>query len=629
MVAYTLATLNQSSQAEFVAALGEIFEQTPLIAEVAWHSRPFSDITDLHQKMLAVVQDMSSLQQLALIRAHPDLGSKARMATASLEEQASAGLDQLTAAEYKQFLELNQRYQSQFGFPFIIAVKHHTKASVLNAFEQRLANSPEAERQQALSEIGEIARLRLLNCVLPPAPLIQFPMPTLLVKNIHTLVTMDTQRREMRGGALYVEDNVITQVGMTAQLPDTADEVLDLADRYVVLPGLVNTHHHFFQTLTRAVPAAQNSNLFPWLQALFPIWGNLTPEGLEIGSQMAAAELMLSGCTTASDHHYIYPNGCTLDDQIRAIQQMGLRFHASRGSLSKGESLGGLTPDHLIESEPEILKDSQRLIEQYHDPNRYAMLRITLAPTSPFNVSADLLRESAALARSYPGVRLHTHLAEDRADVEYSLANFGLTPGDYAESVGWLGEDVWHAHCVQLNDDSIAKFARTGTGVAHCPCSNMRLGSGIAPIAKMLQQGVPVGLGVDGAASNDATNLLQEARTAMLLARVGSMDATTMTARTALELATLGGAKVLGRDDIGALAPGMAADFIAINLDRPALAGAQHDVVAALMFCQIDRVDYSFINGQKVVDQGQLTTLDLAMLIEKTNRLAQQMVNGG
>lgn len=454
-------------------------------------------------------------------------------------------------------------------------------------------------------------------------------MPSLLVKHIHTLVTMDDQRQEIRDGGLYIEDNVITQVGYTAELPATADQVLDLAGRYVVMPGLVNTHHHFFQTLTRAVPAAQNGNLFPWLKALFPIWGNLTATGLAIGSQMAAAELILSGCTTASDHHYIYPNDCTLDDQIRAIQAIGLRFHASRGSLSKGESMGGLTPDYLIESEPDILKDSQRLIEQYHDPNPYAMLRITIAPTSPFNASTDLMRESAALARSYPGVRLHTHLAEDRADVEYSLANFGMTPGDYAESVGWLGEDVWHAHCVQLNDDSIAKFARTGTGVAHCPCSNMRLGSGIAPIVKMVQQGVPVGLGADGAASNDATNLLQEARMAMLLARVGSHDGGAMTARQALELATLGGAKVLGRNDIGKLAAGMAADFIAINIDRPALAGAHHDIVAALMFCQIDRVDYSFINGKKVVDQGQLTTLDLAELIAQTNQLAARMVNGG
>ncbi|MGB8700526.1 MAG: 8-oxoguanine deaminase [Thermosynechococcaceae cyanobacterium] len=451
-------------------------------------------------------------------------------------------------------------------------------------------------------------------------------MTTLLVKHIHTLVTMDGDRREIRNGALLVRDNAIAQVGTTDELPDGADEILDLGDRYVVMPGLVNTHHHFFQTLTRAVPGAQNKSLFGWLKVLFPIWGKLDAEGLYVGSQMAAAELILSGCTTASDHHYLYPNDCTLDDQIRAVQEIGLRFHACRGSLSKGESLGGLPPDTLIEQEPDVLQDSRRLIEQYHDMSRHSMLRIALAPCSPFTVSEALMRESAALARSYPGVRLHTHLAENRADVEYSLASFNLTPGDYAESVGWLGEDVWHAHCVQLSDDAIHKFGQTGTGVAHCPCSNFRLASGIAPIRKMLQQGVPVGLGVDGAASNDATNLMHEARMALLAARVRDCNAAEMTARDALELATLGGARVLGRDDIGSLAPGQSADFIAFNMDRPQFAGAHHDIVAALILCQTDTVDYSFINGKKVVDQGHLTTVDLRRLVAQTNRMAQKMV---
>lgn len=450
-------------------------------------------------------------------------------------------------------------------------------------------------------------------------------MTTLLVKNIHTLVTMDADRREIRNGALFVRDQAIEQIGETSELPQDADEVLDLRGRYLVLPGLVNTHHHFYQTLTRAVPAAQDCDLFNWLTSLYPIWANLTAEGVFISTQMAAAELILSGCTTASDHLYLYPNDCTLDHEIQAAQAIGIRFHASRGSMSVGESAGGLPPDTLVEDEAAILKDSQRLIEQYHDNSRHAMLRITLAPCSPFSVSQDLMRESAKLARSYPGVRLHTHLAENRSDVEYSLATFGLIPGDYAESVGWLGEDVWHAHCVQLSDDSIAKFGRTGTGVAHCPCSNMRLASGIAPIRKMLNAGVPVGIGVDGAASNDATDLLNEARTAFLLARVGNLNASAMTARQVLEMATLGGARVLGRDDIGALAPGMSADFIAVNLDRPAFVGV-HDVVAALIFCHISSVDYSFINGRKVVDRGNLTTVDLPTLVEKTNQYAQQMV---
>jgi 8-oxoguanine deaminase len=452
-------------------------------------------------------------------------------------------------------------------------------------------------------------------------------MPTLLVKNIQILVTLDAARREIPNGALLVRDHVIERVGTTVELPQTADEVLDLQGRYLVLPGLVNTHHHFYQTLTRAVPAAQNCDLFNWLQTLYPIWANLAPESIAISAQMAAAELMLSGCTTASDHLYLYPNGSTLDDEIRAIQAIGLRFHASRGSMSVGQSQGGLPPDRVVEREADILQDSQRLIEQYHDNSRHAMLRITLAPCSPFSVSQDLMRESAAMARSYAGVRLHTHLAENKSDIEYSLSTFGLTPGDYAASVGWLGEDVWHAHCVQLDDRAIHQFGQTGTGVAHCPCSNMRLASGMAPIRQMLNQRVPVGLGVDGSASNDGSNLLNEARTAFLLARVREQDATALTAREALELATLGGAKVLGRDDIGSLAPGMSADFIAINTDRPEFAGAHHDLVAAIIFCQVNSVDYSFIHGRKVVDQGRLTTIELESLVERHHELARDLMH--
>ena len=453
-------------------------------------------------------------------------------------------------------------------------------------------------------------------------------MGTLLVKNIHTLVTMNAARAEIRDAAILVRDHVIEQVGPGASLPATADEVLDLRGRHVVLPGLVNTHHHFYQTLTRVVPEAQDCDLFGWLKTLYPVWARLTAEGVHASAQLAAAELMLSGCTTSSDHLYLFPNDCTLDDEIRAVQETGLRFHACRGSMSVGESQGGLPPDALVEKEADILRDSQRLIGQYHDPARHALLRIALAPCSPFSVSRDLMRESAALARAHPGVRLHTHLAENVADVAYSREKFGLTPGAYAESVGWVGPDVWHAHCVQLDDAAIARFGRTGTGVAHCPCSNMRLGSGIAPVRRLLAAGVPVGLGVDGAASNDATNLFHEARAACLLARVGAQDAAAMTARGALELATLGGARVLGRDDIGGLAPGMAADFIAVNLDRPAFAGAQHDPVAALVLGQVDAVDYSFIHGRRVVDQGRLITVDLPVLVERINRLSARLLAG-
>jgi 8-oxoguanine deaminase len=448
---------------------------------------------------------------------------------------------------------------------------------------------------------------------------------TLLVKNIHTLVTMDGARTESRDAAIFARGPVIEQIGATSELPATADEVLDLKGRHVVLPGLVNTHHHFYQHLTRAVPGAQDRELFGWLKTLYPIWGNLTADAVYASAQMAVAELLLSGCTTSSDHLYLFPNDCTLDDEIRAVREMGMRFHASRGSMSVGESKGGLPPDSLVENERHILRDSQRLIETYHDNQRHAMTRIALAPCSPFSVSADLMRESAALARSYPGVRLHTHLAENQLDVRYSLEHFGITPGEYAQHLGWTGNDVWHAHCVHLDDAGIRAFAQSGTGVAHCPSSNMRLGSGALPLRKLLDQGVAVGLGADGAASNDGCNLLHEARAALLLARVSASNPGALSARGTLELATLGGARLLGRDDIGRLAPGMSADFISINVDRPQLAGAHEDIVAALVLCDLGSVDYSFINGERVVDQGHLTTGEMQSLVEKTNAASRRM----
>jgi cytosine/adenosine deaminase-related metal-dependent hydrolase len=450
-------------------------------------------------------------------------------------------------------------------------------------------------------------------------------MPTLLVKNAHVLVTMDDERREIPGGGLFIRNNVIEAVGPTRDLPQVADEVLDLTD-HVVLPGLVNTHHHMVQSLTRAVPAAQNAELFDWLRALYPIWAGLRSEMVYTSALTAMGELMLSGCTTASDHLYIYPNDCRLDDEIRAAQEIGIRFFASRGSMSLGESKGGLPPDRVVENEDAILRETRRLIETYHDAARYAMLRVVVAPCSPFTVTQDLMREAAKLARSY-GVRLHTHLAETIPDVEFSIAQFGLEPADYVEDAGWIGHDVWHAHCVRLSDKGISLFARTGTGVAHCPTSNMRLASGIAPIRKMRDQGVPVGLGVDGSASNDTGNLLAEARQALLLQRVQSTpDA--LTAREALEMATRGGAAVLGRDDIGSLAPGMAADFITFNLNQIGFAGGLHDPVAAVIFCAPPRVDYSVINGRFVVRERQLTTVDLGPVIERHNKFAAQLARG-
>ena len=366
-------------------------------------------------------------------------------------------------------------------------------------------------------------------------------MSTLLVKNALVLVTMDEARREIRDGGLFIRNNVIEAVGPTSELPDSADKVLDLRN-HVVIPGLINTHHHFYQSLTRVVPAAQDKELFDWLVTLYPIWAGLTPEAIRVSAQVAASELILSGCTTASDHLYMFPNGARLDDEIEGVQATGLRFHASRGSMSLGQSQGGLPPDSVVEDEDAILADCQRVIETYHDNRRYSMLRITVAPCSPFSVTQDLMRTAADLARSYPGVRLHTHLAETKPDVQFSLAQFGLLPGDYAEDVGWVGEDVWHAHAVHLTHDAIMKFGRTGTGIAHCPASNGRLASGIAPVRAMLNAGVPVGLGVDGSASNDSGHLLNEVRLAMLYQRLGG-DPAALTAREALELATLGGAR--------------------------------------------------------------------------------------
>jgi 8-oxoguanine deaminase len=449
---------------------------------------------------------------------------------------------------------------------------------------------------------------------------------TLLARHADVLVTMDDARREIPDGAIYVCANRIEQVGRTVDLPQDADEVVDLAG-HVVLPGLVNTHHHMFQTLTRAVPGAQDSELFGWLRTLYPIWARLTPEAVRVSALTAMAELILSGCTTSSDHLYAFPNGCRLDDTIDAARQIGLRFHPTRGAMSVGESRGGLPPDALTEDEDSILADSQRVIEAHHDAARYSMIRVGIAPCSPFSVTEDLMREAALLARSY-GVGLHTHLAESVVDVAYSRERFNRTPGEYAEALGWTGRDVWHAHCVKLDDRGIALFARTGTGVAHCPSSNMRLGSGIAPVRRMRDAGVPVGLGVDGSASNDAGQMLAETRQALLVARL-SGDPGGLGARDALEMATRGGAAVLGRDDIGHLAPGMAADFVAFNVAGVQHAGAGHDIVAALAFCSPASVGTSVIDGRIVAREGRLTTLDLPAHVEWHNRLAARLASGG
>ena len=475
-------------------------------------------------------------------------------------------------------------------------------------------------------------------------------MPTLLIRNADCVATFDhpdpNQSRELRQASVFVRDNRIEAIGPAAELPASADEVID-ARGHLVLPGLVNTHHHMYQSLTRAIPQAQNAELFGWLRALYPIWAGLTPEMVQVSSRVAMAELLLSGCTTSSDHLYLYPNGVRLDDSIEAAQAIGMRFVATRGSMSVGQSQGGLPPDALVEREDLILRDTQRLIETWHDTRHGAMVNVAAAPCSPFSVSRDLMRESAALARSL-SARLHTHLAENDHDLAYSREKFNCTPTEYAQDLGWLGPDVWHAHCVRLDDAGIRLFAASRTGVAHCPCSNMRLASGIAPVRRLLDAGVPVGLGVDGSASNDGAQMVNEARQAMLLARVGramqppeerrnsrgerktffgcDLGPAEMSPRDALALATRGGAQVLGRPDIGHLAPGMCADLALFDLRTLGLAGgAVHDPVGALLLCASPPAAWTVVNGRVVVREGQLATLDLGPFLERHNRLARQL----
>lgn len=458
-------------------------------------------------------------------------------------------------------------------------------------------------------------------------------MTTLLVKNAQLLVTMDDHRREIPGGGLFIRDGFIEKVGREDELSASADEVVDMSG-HLVMPGMVNTHHHFYQTLTRAVPAAQNANLFNWLTTLYPIWARMTPEDIRLSTQTALAELALSGCTTASDHLYLFPNGSKLDDEIEAAGAVGIRLQASRGSMSLGQSQGGLPPDSVVDTEENILVDSERLIKKYHDPKPGAMVQIVLAPCSPFSVTGRLMKQSADLARQY-GVHLHTHLAETQDEEQFTIDKFGYRPVAYMESVDWVGQDVWFAHSVHVSKAEIEVYAREGCGVAHCPSSNMRLASGIAPLREYMKAGVKVGLGVDGSASNDGSHMLAEVRQAMLLARLrsglegaslSSTGSEILTARQALELATRGGAAVLGRKDIGSLEPGKCADFIAYDLNQLDFAGALCDPLAALVFCQSVKVDWSFVQGKAVVKNGQLLGLDLPTHIEKHNQAARRLL---
>ena len=439
-------------------------------------------------------------------------------------------------------------------------------------------------------------------------------MTEILIRNADTILTMDDTRTELSGADIRVRNGVIAEIGTGLRSDGDIHDVRGC----VVTPGLVNTHHHLYQTLTRAVPGGQDALLFGWLQTLYPIWSRFGPEEMFVSAQVGLAELALSGCTLSSDHLYLYPNGARLDDTIAAAQEVGLRFHPTRGAMSIGESDGGLPPDSLVEKESAILEDSIRVVDAFHDDRDGAMVRVGLAPCSPFSVSRDLMRDAALLARD-KGVMLHTHLAENDEDIAYSLEKFGCRPGQYAEDLGWTGDDVWHAHCVKLDGQEIDLFARSKTGVAHCPCSNCRLGSGIAPVRQMRDAGVPVGLGVDGSASNDAGNLILEARQSMLLQRVAN-GADAMSAREALEIATRGGADVLGRDDCGRLAVGKRADIAVWDVSGIESAGSW--VPAALLLAGPTRVKHLFVEGRQVVRDGQMATVDLPKVIERQNQLA-------
>ena len=442
-------------------------------------------------------------------------------------------------------------------------------------------------------------------------------MPEILIRNARRILTMDDAAREFESCDILLRDGVIASIGRDLE---TAGEII-LADGCVVTPGLVNTHHHLYQSLTKAVPGGQDAMLFGWLQTLYPIWARFGPEEMRISALTGLAELALSGCTMTSDHLYLYPNGSRLDDTIDAAGQIGLRFHPTRGAMSIGQSDGGLPPDLLVERESAILDDCIRVIDAHHDRKPGAMVRVGIAPCSPFSVSRELMRDAAILARD-KGVRLHTHLAENDEDVAYSLARFGCRPGQYAEDLGWTGDDVWHAHCVKLDAREIALFARSRTGVAHCPCSNCRLGSGIAPLRAMRDAGVRVGLGVDGSASNDMGSLVGEARQAMLLQRV-SRGADAMSAREALWIATRGGAEVLGRDDCGQIAAGKRADLALWDMSGCEAAGSWD--AGALLLAGPGKVRHLIVEGRQVVRDGRITGIDLGSVLLRQNELARAL----
>ncbi|MEW6545586.1 MAG: 8-oxoguanine deaminase [Bacillota bacterium] len=449
----------------------------------------------------------------------------------------------------------------------------------------------------------------------------------MLIRNADWIVTMNPRRERIRGGNVLIDGCRIAALGRGAGEGEEVDRVID-ASGMVVLPGFVNTHHHLYQTLTRAIPAVQDVPLFPWLVTLYEIWREITPEAVYLGALVGLGELLKSGCTTSTDHHYVFPR-CRaegfIEAEIEAARQLGIRFHPTRGSMSLGRSRGGLPPDEVVQDEDAILADCERLLDRHHDPARYSMCRLALAPCSPFSVTPRLMREAAGLARSR-GVLLHTHLAETRDEERFCLEKFGCRPVAYVESLGWLGPDVWFAHAIHLDDREVRLLGETRTGVAHCPVSNMKLASGICRVRDLLEAGARVGLAVDGSASNDSSGMWGEIRVAYLLQKLALADRG-LSSEEVLYLATAGGAAVLGRDDIGYLDVDMAADMILIDLGRLEFAGTAEDPVVAVVATGPGPVDTVIVNGRVVLEHGRLVGMgDEREVAREATRVSREMV---
>jgi len=452
-------------------------------------------------------------------------------------------------------------------------------------------------------------------------------MSSILIKNIKEIITMDNSRNRFKNYSLLIKDNIIDKIA--PDLKDKTEETID-GSNYFLFPGLINTHHHFYQTLTRNIPQVQGVELFAWLKYLYPIWARLTPEAVYYSTQVAMGELLKTGCTTSSDQFYVFPkarNQNLIDEEFEAAKEIGMRFHGSRGSMSLSEKDGGLPPDSVVQSEEIILSDSQRVIEKYHDDRPYAMQRVVLSPCSPFSVTETLMKESIKMARNYK-VESHTHLAETKDENKFCQDTFGLRPLKYMEKVGWLGKDVWFAHCVWLNEIEIEQMARTNTGVAHCPVSNQKLASGAANIPYMLKKKIRVGLGVDGSASNDSSNMITEMRAAFLMHRLIS-GISAMSAEKVLAMATNGGRDILNQPEIGSIEEGKAADMFLVNTKRLGFAGGLWDAVSALVNSGDSQVvDMTIVNGKIVVREGKLISINEEKLIEKANIISQNMIKG-